>query len=326
MPNGYGLDVATAYLSLERGDGTIGRIAYDDCGRGPLAVLVPGIGVPRTSFRHLTPLLVDDGYRVITVDYRGLGESDTGWDEYSSAATARDLIALLHHAAGGPALLYCTSYAAAAAVHVAVDAPELLRGAVLVAPFVHDVAEPDPVARIVDRLTTVPRFTRRLWMSRFPRMYPRPPADYADFRDEVDDNLREPGRAAVLARMCASTHAPALTRLSEAAAGGIPFLVAMGTADAVFPDPPAEAQWIGQALSAPVRMIAGAGHHPHEDAPQRIALLIEQFDQGVPRTPAFARGQRAGAHSRAGRRPWPPDAAASARDRPQAGADGVRTD
>jgi pimeloyl-ACP methyl ester carboxylesterase len=111
---------ATRFLDVPRADGTTGRIAYDDLGSGPLVLLAPGMGDIRATFRFLAPLLVEAGYRVVSTDLRGLGESDTGWDEHSSAATGRDLAALLRHLDAGPALLYGNSYTAASAVHVAV--------------------------------------------------------------------------------------------------------------------------------------------------------------------------------------------------------------
>jgi pimeloyl-ACP methyl ester carboxylesterase len=272
----------TKYLEIARPDGGTGRIAYDDRGTGPLVVLAPGMGVLRASFRFLAPRLLDAGYRVVTTDYRGFGESDTGWDEYSSAATGRDLIALLRHLNGGPALLYGDSYAAAASVHVAADAPELLRGVVLAGPFVRDLPAPNPIAKVVNWLVTKPMFTRQLWMTWVPKMYPKPPADFAEFRAAIDANFREPGRTAVFAAMCAGSHAPAEAKLPKAAASGVPFLVIIGTADADFPDPVAEAQRTGKVLGAPVELVEGVGHHPHEEEPAKVAELLIGFDPQGP--------------------------------------------
>jgi pimeloyl-ACP methyl ester carboxylesterase len=273
----------TQYLEIAQADGSTRRIAYDDRGTGPLVLLAPGMGVLRGSFRFLAPLLLDAGYRVVTTDYRGFGESDTGWDEYSSEATGRDLIALLRHLNAGPALLYGDSWAGAASVHVTADAPELLRGVVLAGAFVRDLPAPNPIAKLIAWLVTKPLVTRRLWMAWVPKMYPKPPADFAEVKAAINANFREPGRTAVCAKMCASTHAPAEAKLPKAAATGVPALVIMGTADADFPDPVAEANQIGADLNAPVALVTGVGHHPHEEEPQRIAELLTRFD---PRPPA----------------------------------------
>lgn len=277
-----GRTARTQYLEIAQADGGTRRVAYDDRGTGPLVVLAPGMGVMRSSFRFLAPLLLDAGYRVVTTDYRGFGESDTGFDEYSSEATGRDLIALLRHLNAGPALLYGDSYAGAASVHVTADAPELLRGVVLAGAFVRDAPAPNPIAKLIAWLVTKPMLTRQLWMSWVPRMYPKPPADFAEFKAAIDANFREPGRTAVFAKMAAGTHAPAEAKLPKAAASGVPTLVIMGTADADFPDPVAEAEHTGAALNAPVEFVDGVGHHPHEEDPQRVAALLIGFDPKAP--------------------------------------------
>lgn len=74
-----------------------GRIAYDVTGSGPLVVCVPGMGELRSSFRALVPALVGRAYRVATVDLRGHGESDTGFDSFDDTAAASDVIALIEH-------------------------------------------------------------------------------------------------------------------------------------------------------------------------------------------------------------------------------------
>ena len=63
-----------------------GRVAYEETGAGPLVVLVPGIGDTRAQYRFLAPVLAEAGYRVVTTDLRGLGESDTGFSDYSATS------------------------------------------------------------------------------------------------------------------------------------------------------------------------------------------------------------------------------------------------
>ena len=274
---------ATRFLEIPRADGTTGRIAYDDLGSGPLVLLAPGMGDIRATFRFLAPLLVEAGYRVVSTDLRGLGESDTGWDEHSSAATGRDLAALLRHLDAGPALLYGNSYTAASAVHVAADEPALLRGAVLAGPFVRD-APATLAGRISAALIARPVLTRPLWFTWWPKMFPQRPADYSEYLAQVTANLKEPGRTRAFATMCAGTHAPAEAKLPRARTGvsGVPMLVVMGTADADFPDAAAEARWVGEQLDARVELLAGSGHHPQVDAARQVADLIAGFDPAAP--------------------------------------------
>ncbi len=274
---------ATQFLDLPRADGSTGRIAYDDRGSGPLVLLAPGMGDIRATFRFLAPLLVEAGYRVVSTDLRGLGESDTGWDEHSSEATGGDLAALLRHLDAGPALLYGNSYTAASAVHVAADEPGLLRGVVLAGPFVRD-APATLMGRISAALIARPALTRPLWLTWWPKMFPQRPADYTEYLALVTANLKEPGRTRAFARMCAGTHAPAEAKLPKARTdvSGVPMLVVMGTADADFPDAAAEARWVGEQLDARVELIAGSGHHPQVDAARQVADLITGFDPAAP--------------------------------------------
>ena len=268
----------TQFVQVNRPDGSVGRIAYDDQGTGPAVLLAPGMGTTRATFRHLAPVLLSAGYRVITTDYRGLGESDTGWDDYSSAATADDLAALIRHIDAGPVLLYGNSYTAASAIHLAADQPELLRGAVLSGPFVRSLPAPNLVGKITYALMTKPLFTRTLWMVWFPHMFPKRPADYAEMRAAVDANLREPGRAKVFAQMCAGTHDAAEAKLPRAKASGVPMLVIMGTADEDFPNAVEEGRFVADSVNGRLELLDGYGHQPHEETPERIAELITGFD------------------------------------------------
>jgi pimeloyl-ACP methyl ester carboxylesterase len=75
-----------------------GQIAYDVTdGSGPLIVCAPGIGDRRQLYRFLRPVLAAAGYRVVTMDIRGHGESSIGWPMYSAAALGSDILALVHH-------------------------------------------------------------------------------------------------------------------------------------------------------------------------------------------------------------------------------------
>jgi pimeloyl-ACP methyl ester carboxylesterase len=118
-----------------------GRIAYDDSGptEGELVVMVPGIGDLRQQYRFLAPHFTAAGYRVVTTDLRGLGESSTGWSDYTGAATGSDIVALLRELNSSPAHLIGQSNAAGAVVWAAAEAPDLVRSVTLIGPFVRDI-------------------------------------------------------------------------------------------------------------------------------------------------------------------------------------------
>src|SRR5215469_14014539 len=98
--------MATEYLTVADG-----RLAYDDQGTGPLVVCMPSMGDLRQEYRFLTPRLVEAGYRVVTMDLRGLGESSVHWPDYSVAAVGADVLALIRHLHAGPARIVGTSMA-----------------------------------------------------------------------------------------------------------------------------------------------------------------------------------------------------------------------
>ena len=65
---------------FERPDG---RLAYDDSGgSGELVLMLPGIAALRSEYRYLAPQLSQAGYRAVTVDLRGQGESSVPWKSY----------------------------------------------------------------------------------------------------------------------------------------------------------------------------------------------------------------------------------------------------
>jgi pimeloyl-ACP methyl ester carboxylesterase len=256
-----------------------GRIAYDDTGAGPLVVLIPGIGDLRAEYRFLVPPLVAAGYRVVSIDLRGHGESSTGWDSYAADATGDDVVALLHALNAGPAVLIGTSAGAAVSVWAAAAAPEAVAGLVLIGPFVRQIPPASPLAGAFLWLTVNVLLARpwgaRLWSGYYGRLYPTAkPADLAAYRAALAANLNEPGRLEAVQAMFRGTKADIEARLGEVRA---PVLVVMGTKDPDFPDPAAEARLVAERLRGSVLLVEGAGHYPHAEMPEQVAPAILRF-------------------------------------------------
>jgi len=109
-------------------------LAHDDSGgSGRLIVLLPGAGDLRSEHRFLAEPLIADGYRVVTADLPGHGDSPTS-TEYTVESTARSLIELLEAVDGGPAVVVACSFAPAAAGGGAVERPDLIDGIVALSP------------------------------------------------------------------------------------------------------------------------------------------------------------------------------------------------
>jgi pimeloyl-ACP methyl ester carboxylesterase len=253
-----------------------GRIAYDDTGEGPLIVCTPAMLDLRSELRFLVPLLVRAGFRVVTVDQRGMGETTGPWPEYGSTPLAHDLMALIRHLDAGPAIIYGTSNGAAAGVYVAAEAPELVRGLVLVAPFVRD-GKMNTMQRLTMSLMRIPGLAAPLYLSYFPKWEPSKPADFAVHKARLAANLKEPGREGVVkAYLLQQSHAEAEARLGKVS---VPVTVIMGTGDVDWPDPVAEARWVCDQLSADLTLLDGAGHHPHVEFPEKIADVVIAFQR-----------------------------------------------
>ena len=60
------------------------RLAYDDAGQGPLIIATPAMLDLRSELRFLVPRLVEAGFRVVSVDQRGMGETSARWPAYGS--------------------------------------------------------------------------------------------------------------------------------------------------------------------------------------------------------------------------------------------------
>jgi pimeloyl-ACP methyl ester carboxylesterase len=104
---------------------------------------------------------------------------------------------------------------------------------------------------------------------------PRSPRTSPSTRRSLRPTLKEPDRRGVIsAYLLQQSHAEAEARLDKVTA---PVLIIMGTGDVDWPDPAAEARWIGDRLSGEVLVLEGAGHHPHVEQPEEIAEAVIAF-------------------------------------------------
>ncbi len=250
-----------------------GRIAYEVAGDGPLIVLVPGMGDLRGAYRFLAPRLREAGYRVACTDLRGHGDSDTSFTAYGDEESAGDVIALIE-ALGEPAVIVGNSMGAAVAVLAAAQKPELVTGIVLVGPFVRNGAV-GAIQRMLMRIAMARPWAAITWRAYLPKLYAgRRPDDFAGYRDAVVASLRRPGYARAFSLTTRTDHSPSEQRLDGVHA---PALVVMGERDPDFPDPRAEAEWIGRALRAEVVMVPEAGHYPQSQQPELTADAVLRF-------------------------------------------------
>ncbi|WP_236793172.1 alpha/beta fold hydrolase [Amycolatopsis sp. GM8] len=118
------------------------RLAYTEYGSGDrVVVLTHGIMFTRRMHAPLARRLAADGFRVITLDLLGHGESDRPTESwrYSMPAFGVQVLALLDHLEIDRAVIGGTSLGANVALEVAVAAPERMRGMIIEMPALDNV-------------------------------------------------------------------------------------------------------------------------------------------------------------------------------------------
>ena len=117
----------------------------------------------------------------------------------------------------------------------------------------------------------------KAWSKYLDVAYPgRKPADWDIYLGALQANLREPGRTEAAQKMFRSsaTQKVAGARLADVRC---PALLVLGRDDSDFPNPEAESNAIVGLLPAgpgQYETIDNAGHYPHAEYPQQVALAI----------------------------------------------------
>ncbi len=249
-----------------------GNIAYDEMGNGPLVLLVPSMGDVRGEYRFLAPKLAEAGYRAVSADVRGHGESSIEWSDFSVAGVGADLLALIRHNSRR-ATIVGDSMAGGAAVWAAVEAPELVNGLVLVDPFVR--GEGNAPLQLLFRAMFARPWGPAMWVRYYQSLYPtRKPAGFSEYLNALRANLQEPGRLEALQKMLDASKKASQERVARVA---VPTLVLMGSKDPDFKNPEGEAQWVAENTRGAYKMIPDAGHYPHAEMPEVVAPLVLDF-------------------------------------------------
>ena len=131
------------------------RYAYEDRGEGPPVLLVHGWGTSRRVWEGPVRALVDR-YRLITVDWRGCGESDAPAHGNHVRTVGADLAAVIEQLHLEPLVAVGSSLGGNAVLELALQRPELVRAAALVdAPqhFFADGLDPATFTAWVDSLS-----------------------------------------------------------------------------------------------------------------------------------------------------------------------------
>jgi pimeloyl-ACP methyl ester carboxylesterase len=252
-----------------------GQIAYDDSGgTGPLVICVPGLGDMRQQYRLLAPKLAAAGFRVVTMDLPGHGESSVDWPEYSPAIVGADIVAMIRHLGARKAFIIGNSMAGGSAVWAAAEIPDQVAGIVMIDPFTRQIPTSSFLLAFL-KVAMLRPWGPSFWSMYYGSLYKTaPPADLDSYRAALVANLKQPGRIEATKALIFASQAPCEARIPNVHA---PVLVVMGTKDSDFSDPAAEADWVATHLHGKKLMVDGAGHYPHVEYPAIVAPAVIEF-------------------------------------------------
>ena len=256
-----------------------GRLAWTSEGEGPLVLLVPGMGDTRATWRELVGPLAET-HRVVAMDLRGHGDSDTTFTRHGDEVTAQDVLALVEHLAAGPAVLIGNSMGASAAVWAAAERPDLVAGLVLVSPF---LAEP-----------TTSRLARGTMHAAYRLLFARPWGAWAWSRyyagplnrgrtapwlpehvAELRESLRRPDRLRSLRHLVLQLDHSGVAERAERL--DVPSLVVIGERDPDYRDPAAELARATEILHGAGLLVADAAHYPQHQAPDVVLPAVREL-------------------------------------------------
>lgn len=252
------------------------QIYYEMHGGGPAVAFVHGSGGHHAAWWQQVPHLMDR-YTVITMDLRGFGRSDASMDEFDSRSFPDDILAVLRAAGAGPSVLVGQSIGAAAALKVALRAPELAAGVVL-AHSLGGIDHPELAARVrADRAEAekVPVLDRLLT----PAFRRRDPAKTFLFRQMGTFNV---AKMADLRNL--NVDGPSVEQVRAA---HLPLCLLAGELDAVLS---AETVRAAGALlpEAVLEIVPGAPHSMYWEAPELFNQALDRFLTSVHPIPANA--------------------------------------
>jgi pimeloyl-ACP methyl ester carboxylesterase len=257
---------------VKRPGGTLACSDYG--GSGEPVLMLPGLGALRSEYRFLAPQLCEAGYRAVTADLRGHGESSVPWDTYDVPSVGRDVLSMIEHLDAGAAHLVGTSFAGAAVVWAAAERPDQVRSLVLINPFASE-AELSPS---VDGLFWLMKHSPRrvcVYTAYYRSLYPtHRPGDFEEYLDRLRGNMAEQGRMEAAAALAFSSREPSDERLERVTA---PTLVIMGGKDPDFADPAEEGTYIAEKTGGKLALIDGAGHYPQTEMPEKTASIVVDF-------------------------------------------------
>ena len=260
----------TTYVKIQGED--LAVKLYEPINHVADVVLVHGFTGSKEDFDDVAPLLANMGYRVLTFDNRGQHESahSKRADGYTMKSLARDVIDLAKFYGFKKPHLLGHSFGGLVSQQATVDAPEYWASLTLFCTGPHWIPnKPDLDATIHILETMSMEDSWNKFRDETERLLPR----YEIYKKRW--KASDPLSTKTMAHHLKSTQ----PLISEIIATKIPVHVIYGENDDAWP---LDMQnQMAKDLSAPLTVIAGAGHCPNEDKPEETAQVLSNFWKSI---------------------------------------------
>ena len=254
------------------------RMHYIEAGQGTPLLLLHGLGGSHEMWLPVMPELARS-YRVIAGDHRGHGASDKPRGQYSIRLFSNDWLALMEALKVDGAHVLGLSMGGAIAMRLAVEAPQRVRSLILVDTWAYP--HPEFLAMLRQRLEKLSAGDLAVYAEAAipqvfsPRFIQANPQVIADFRARLARASSDSLRSAIAACMSHDMQGT-LARIQA------PTLVVVGSEDRLLPR--FHSEYLRRAIhQASLTVIAGSGHIPHLEVPERFLRVVREFLASVDR-------------------------------------------
>jgi pimeloyl-ACP methyl ester carboxylesterase len=165
-----------------------GMLSYEIAGQGPVVLCLPSLGDTRREYDRVVPVLVEQGYRVMTTDLRGMGQSHGPFKIHTVANLTNDIKAILDAEGVEQAFLLGCSISGASAGLFAGEHPERVRALVLFSPLMRTGSRFS--AFLLSTVLRLPGIGSMVWASYFKSLYPSHPVE-PDYLEQIREAARQ---------------------------------------------------------------------------------------------------------------------------------------
>jgi pimeloyl-ACP methyl ester carboxylesterase len=256
------------------------QLYYEVHGEGIPLVLISGLGYPLWQWHLMVPHL-EKHFQVITLDNRGVGQSDKPAGPYTASVLARDIVELLDSLGIDEAVVMGHSMGGFIAQALALEYPARVSKLILASTNFggprHVPVTPEAMAVLSDTTTDpLTRLRNGIVISTAPGFAERQPELIQKWLDwRVANPLDIPGYQAQMGIGVAllAEGAAFENKLTDVSA---PTLILFGAHDKVVP--PANADLLAKQIpGSQIRILPDAGHFFPLEVPEEAAQIVIQF-------------------------------------------------